>query len=94
MRPVRAKRDARQAAGLEPATAALFANEFGDSELGHIPKGWDIRGLDKIAHYLNGVALQKYPPGRRSRRVKSAPVQSHVARVPEVVLLLVDALPP
>jgi type I restriction enzyme S subunit len=61
--PVRAKLDVRQAAGLEPATAALFANEFEDSELGHIPKGWDIRSLDKIAHYLNGVALQKYPPG-------------------------------
>ena len=40
--PVRAKLDGRQPPGLDPATAALFPNEFEDSELGHIPKGWDI----------------------------------------------------
>ena len=39
--PVRAKLDGRQPPGLDPATAALFPNEFEDSELGHIPKGWD-----------------------------------------------------
>ena len=61
--PVRAKLDARPPAGLGPATANLFPNEFEDSELGHIPKGWEVRSLDKIAHYLNGLALQKYPPG-------------------------------
>ena len=38
--PVRAKLDARPPAGLGPATANLFPNEFEDSELGHIPKGW------------------------------------------------------
>jgi type I restriction enzyme S subunit len=61
--PVRAKIDGRQPAGLDPATVALFPNEFEDSELGHIPKGWEVRSLDKTAHYLNGLALQKYPPG-------------------------------
>ena len=38
--PVRAKLDGRQPTGLDPATAALFPNEFEDSELGPIPKGW------------------------------------------------------
>lgn len=33
-----------------------------DSELGEIPKGWEVKSLDKIADYLNGVAAQKYPP--------------------------------
>jgi type I restriction enzyme S subunit len=61
--PVRAKLDGRQPTGLHSATAALFPNEFEDSELGHIPKGWEVRSLDKVAHYLNGLALQKYPPG-------------------------------
>jgi type I restriction enzyme S subunit len=61
--PVRAKLDGHQPPGLDEALAALFPNEFEDSELGHIPKGWEIRSLDKIAHYLNGLALQKYPPG-------------------------------
>jgi type I restriction enzyme, S subunit len=50
-------------AGLDPATAALFPEHLEDSPLGHIPKGWEVRILDKTAHYLNGLALQKYPPG-------------------------------
>ena len=34
-----------------------------NEELGkEIPKGWEIRQLDEIADYLNGLALQKYPP--------------------------------
>lgn len=32
-----------------------------DSELGPIPAGWQIRPLDDIADFLNGLALQKYP---------------------------------
>src|SRR4051794_36837700 len=38
--PVRAKLDSSRSTGLDPATAALFPNEFEDSELGPIPKGW------------------------------------------------------
>ena len=33
-----------------------------DSPLGEIPVGWKVEPLDKIAHFLNGLALQKYPP--------------------------------
>jgi len=40
--PVRAKLDGRQSAGLDSVTAALFPNEFEDSELGPIPKGWRV----------------------------------------------------
>lgn len=36
--------------------------EFVESELGPIPKGWEVKPLDQIATYLNGLALQKYPP--------------------------------
>jgi type I restriction enzyme S subunit len=61
--PVRAKLDGRHPPGLDPETAALFPDSFQDSELGHIPAGWEVRSLDRIAHYLNGLALQKYPPG-------------------------------
>lgn len=32
-----------------------------DSELGDIPVGWEVKSLDKVADYLNGLALQKYP---------------------------------
>jgi len=35
--------------------------EMVESELGMIPKGWKILPMDKIADFLNGLALQKYP---------------------------------
>lgn len=41
----------------------LFPSEFEfTEELGWIPKGWDIKPLDEIADYLNGLALQKFRP--------------------------------
>ncbi len=36
--------------------------EMVDSELGEIPKGWEVKSLDEIADFLNGLALQKFPP--------------------------------
>lgn len=36
--------------------------ELVESELGLIPKGWSVKPLDEIANFLNGLALQKYPP--------------------------------
>lgn len=36
--------------------------EMVESELGMIPKGWNISSLYKIADYLNGLAMQKYRP--------------------------------
>jgi type I restriction enzyme S subunit len=47
--PVRAKRDGRQPAGLDHATAALVSGSFQDSELGHIPHGWTAGTLGDIA---------------------------------------------
>lgn len=60
-------------ATLEAIAAALFKSWFvsfdgiakedmQESELGLIPKGWRVASLDQIAHYLNGLALQKFPP--------------------------------
>ena len=59
--PVRAKSEGRDP-GLPPRLADLFPDSFEDSEMGEIPKGWRVSGLDEIAIYLNGLALQKYPP--------------------------------
>jgi type I restriction enzyme S subunit len=61
--PVRAKMEGRQPGGMDAETAALFPDGFEESELGPIPRGWEIQDLDQIAHFLNGLALQKYPPG-------------------------------
>lgn len=33
-----------------------------ESGLGLVPEGWKVRSLDQIADFLNGLALQKYPP--------------------------------
>lgn len=44
------------------STAELFPSEMQDSELGGIPKGWSCLSLDGIAHYQNGLALQRYRP--------------------------------
>ncbi len=47
--PVRAKAEGREPAGMDAATAALFPNEFEESELGEIPKGWSVGSLRDIA---------------------------------------------
>jgi type I restriction enzyme S subunit len=69
--PVRAKAEGRQPYGTNAETAlsacdaqagALFPDSFQDSPLGKIPKGWAVQSLDAVAHFLNGLALQKYPP--------------------------------
>ena len=39
----------------------LFPFSFADSPLGPIPSGWEVKPLSKIATFLNGLALQKYP---------------------------------
>ena len=36
--------------------------EFKDTELGLIPKGWEVVSLSAIADYINGLAMQKYRP--------------------------------
>ena len=59
--PVRAKAEGRPT-NLPPDLDALFPNSFQDSELGEIPEGWEVRSLDEIATFTNGLALQRFPP--------------------------------
>ena len=35
---------------------------FVDSEIGPVPEGWEVKPIATIATFLNGLALQKYPP--------------------------------
>ena len=60
--PVRVKQQGLAPAGMDEATAALFPDSFEESALGLVPKGWKVQALDEIATYLNGLALQKFPP--------------------------------
>ena len=68
------------------ATAALFPDELVESELGEVPKGWEVKPLDKIANYLNGLALQKFRPENEYDFlpiVKIAQLKSGVATIEE-----------
>ena len=47
---------------MDPDIAALFPDRFVDSEFGPIPAGWEVKPLDEIAIFQNGLALQKYRP--------------------------------
>lgn len=65
--PVRAKLEGRwqrgqSLPGLPAHLYDLFPERLAESELEVIPEGWKIRSLDSIANYLNGLALQKFPP--------------------------------
>jgi type I restriction enzyme S subunit len=58
--PVRAKLEGRPPAGMDAATAVLFPDHFQDSELGQIPKGWEVGKVSDLAT-LGRVAVN---PGR------------------------------
>jgi len=75
--PVKAKAKGRDP-GLPKHLVGHFPDSFEDSELGKIPKGWTVRGLDEIARFLNGLALQKYPPadGRSLPVIKIAQLRA------------------
>lgn len=66
--PVRAKMEGRwqrgqSLPGLPAHLYDVFPDRLVESELGEkIPEGWQMRSLDSIASYLNGLALQKFPP--------------------------------
>lgn len=51
-------------ARLEELAQALFKSWFIDFEPfgGQMPEDWEIKSLTQIAGYLNGLAMQKYPP--------------------------------
>lgn len=45
----------------QPVFDAL-PTRFVDSDLGPVPEGWAVKPIATIATFLNGLALQKYPP--------------------------------
>jgi type I restriction enzyme S subunit len=58
----------------QPVFDALPAS-FVASDIGPVPQGWEIRAIAQVATFLNGLALQKYPPrgdGRDLRVIKIA----------------------
>ena len=64
--PVRCKAAGQPPPGLAPDIAALFPDSFEDSELGEIPKGWNITTLGKICElaYGKGLKTSERRPGK------------------------------
>lgn len=56
--PVSAKRSGRQPAGMDTATADLFPDEFEESSLGLIPKGWKVGTLGKEIEIIKGKSYK------------------------------------
>ena len=66
--PVRAKMEGRDT-GLPRDIADLFPDRLVDSELGEIPEGWQLKPLDSVACFQNGLALQKFRPSQNAARL-------------------------
>ena len=56
--PVRAKLDGRPPAGMDAATAELFADAFEETALGLTPKGWEVTTLGSSIGFLGGFAFK------------------------------------
>jgi type I restriction enzyme S subunit len=53
--PVRAKMEGRAPVGMNEETAALFPDELVESELGLVPKGWEIKTVDDVVETVGGA---------------------------------------
>jgi type I restriction enzyme S subunit len=55
--PVRAKKEGREPDGMNEATAALFPDDFEESALGLVPRGWSIGTLEDLLVLQRGFDL-------------------------------------
>lgn len=53
----------------QPVFDALPAS-FVESDIGPVPEGWEVQAIEQIATFLNGLALQKYPPRGDARDLR------------------------
>jgi len=88
--PVRAKAEGRPT-GLPDDIAALFPDSFEDSELGEIPKGWEVVELEALSHILNGFAFKSKdycgPEGIRVLRTKNFTQSGYASKNTDDVFL-------
>lgn len=52
--PVRAKQEGRTPEGMDEATAVLFADRFEESELGMVPRGWQVATIGEVTETVGG----------------------------------------
>jgi len=53
---------AKAGGALPELSGDLFPPQVRTTTIGACPEEWEIKPLDGVAHFLNGLALQKYPP--------------------------------
>lgn len=53
--PVRSKQEGREPEGMDADTAVLFPNNFEESELGLVPKGWRVKSLAELMDIAGGT---------------------------------------
>jgi type I restriction enzyme S subunit len=51
---VRAKQEGREPEGMDAGTAALFPDSFEESELGLVPRGWQVLPLEEAVESVGG----------------------------------------
>jgi type I restriction enzyme S subunit len=75
--PVRAKAEGRDT-NLPQPLANLFPDSFETRDDCEAPAGWTVVGLDEVARFLNGLAMQKFTPegGRSLPVIKIAQLRS------------------
>ena len=66
--PVRAKAEGRPT-GLSPEISDLFPDELVDSEIGEIPKGWEVKTIQDVAKVTSG----KRPPEKENVQSERCP---------------------
>lgn len=60
--PVRSKAAGQRPSGVDPETAKLFPDEFVDSAIGLIPKGWRVVDLQDCGTWVSGGTPSKSEP--------------------------------
>ena len=53
--PVRAKAEGREPEGMDEATAGLFPDSFEESDLGFVPKGWQVMPIGDAVDAVGGA---------------------------------------
>jgi len=61
--PVKAKAaGATSFPSMPQPTFDALPTTFTNTDIGPVPEGWEVKAIAKIATFLNGLALQKFPP--------------------------------
>ncbi|MFO1253657.1 MAG: restriction endonuclease subunit S [Inhella sp.] len=100
--PVRAKQAGRAPEGMDEATAALFPDSFEDSELGEVPRGWQLGSVASLMRLHKGgvnpgdapeewfqhFSLPAFDDGQTPLMQQGVEIKSNKTSVPDGAVLL------